>query len=143
MILQLINVEFVPGRTKGNLVFRSLINENLRAQPRYLHSFAQDGDVVDDFVGFQSEICRNDQFGRTVGHPAGEFLGSEATEHDGVYRANPRTGQSSKNSLWNHGQINDDPVSFDDAVFNEEVGHLADILVEFPEGVGTLFVDHI
>mmetsp|Transcript_11143 Transcript_11143/g.25229 ORF Transcript_11143/g.25229 Transcript_11143/m.25229 type:complete len:580 (+) Transcript_11143:1307-3046(+) len=65
-----------------------------------------------------------------VDEPAGERVGGEACEDDGVHGANARTREHRDDKVRHHGKVDGDVVPLSDADAPEVVGELADALFE-------------
>ena len=71
--------------------------------------------IGDHARGLDAAARRQDQLGLAIVDAGGEFLGREATEHDRVDGADPRTSQHAEHRLRHHGHIEDDDVALLDA----------------------------
>ena len=79
-------------------------------------------------------VGRDDQLGAEVRDPAGERVGREPAEHDGVRCPDARAGEHRHHRLGDHRQVDRDPVAGPDAERLERVRGPADLVLEL--GVG-------
>ena len=79
-------------------------------------------------------VGAHEQLGAAVVDAGLEGLGAEAAEHHHVDGADARAGQHDDRQLGDHRQVEGDAVTLLDAVLLEDVGELADLVLEL--GVG-------
>ena len=82
----------------------------------------------------QAFIGGDDDLGLAVGDALGEAVGREAGEHHRMDRADPRAGQHRVGGFRNHRQIDRDAVALLDVAGAQDVGHLADFVVQLAIG---------
>ena len=82
----------------------------------------------------QALVGGDDDRGFGVFDAAGERVGREAAEHDGMDRADPRAGQHRIGRLGDHRQVDGDAVALLDAMRLQHIGEAADLVGKF--GVG-------
>jgi hypothetical protein len=80
----------------------------------------------------QALVGGDDQLGVAVLDAAGDRLGREAAEHDGMWGADPGAGQHRHRGLRDHGHVDRDHVALADTKRPQAIGELADLLVELP-----------
>ena len=82
----------------------------------------------------QALIGGDDDLGLAVGDALGEAVGREAGEHHRMDGADPRAGQHRVGGFRNHRQIDGDAVALLDVAGAQDVGHLADFVVQLAVG---------
>ena len=82
----------------------------------------------------QSLVGGDDDLGLAVGDALGEAVGREAGEHHRMNGADPRAGQHRIGRFRDHRQIDRDAVALLDVPGAQDVGHLADFVVQLAVG---------
>ena len=82
----------------------------------------------------QALVGGDDDLGLAVGDALGEAVGREAGEHHRMDRADPRAGQHRVGRFRDHRQIDGDAVALLDVPGAQDVGHLADFVVQLAVG---------
>ena len=82
----------------------------------------------------QSLVGGDDDLGLAVGDALGEAVGREAGEHHRMDGADPRAGQHGVGGFRDHRQIDGDAVALLDVPGAQDVGHLADFVVQLAIG---------
>ncbi len=82
----------------------------------------------------QALVGGDDDLGLAVGDALREAVRREAGEHHGVNGADPRAGQHRVGRLRDHRQIDGDAVALLDVSGAQDVGHLADFVVQLAVG---------
>ena len=107
------------------------------------------GAVVEDVIGagFEGDdaatavgaVAGDEDFGFGVEDAVFEGFGGEAAEDDGMDGADSGAGEHGDGEFGDHRQVEADPIAFGDAEGFEDVGELADLLVELFVGEGSAF----
>ena len=87
----------------------------------------------------QALVGGDDIFRIAIVDPAGQRVGREAAEDDGMDRADARAGQHGDGGFRDHRQVEGDPVALLHAQALERVGELADVAVQFAIGDRLVF----
>ena len=88
-----------------------------------------------NFPAATKTLVRGDNdVGFGVRDAAGDGLGREAAEHDGMDGANARAGEHRIGHLGNHGQVDRDPIALLDAVAFQHIGEKSDATRELSIG---------
>ena len=82
----------------------------------------------------QALVRGDDDLGLAIRDALGEAVGREAGEYHRMNGADPRAGQHGVGGLRDHRQIDGDAVALHDIAGAQDVGHLADFVVQLPIG---------
>jgi len=93
-------------------------------------------------IGFQRHLLAaaqafvggDDDLGLAIGDALGEAVGREACENHRMNRADSRASQHRVGGFRNHRQINRDAVALLDVTGAQDVGELADLVMQLPIG---------
>ncbi len=96
--------------------------------------------VRDSLAAAHAGVGGDDEFRRCVVDPRGQRPGSEAAEHDGMDRADPRAREHGKQGFGNHRHVDEDAVSFADAQALHDCRHANDFGFQFGEGIDDFLI---
>lgn len=109
--LNILNIEGFPLFWAFYLMLRPFVNEDFLLISWQLNCLSEDLNIVYDLVGLKSATGGHNELGFGIDDSPSQLLGCKTSENYRMNSANSGTGPGGKKGLWNHGHVDDDPIS--------------------------------